>query len=98
MMMAPVTKPEPFAVMVKPASPAVAVCGLRNDSDEEEVWVVRLVLNSEQPPTSPSTTSDATSQLREYIRTRSSPSHACVTPGRRNSSENNPGAEETSDV
>jgi len=96
-MMAPETKPPPVAVMVKSVSPAFAVCGLRNVSVEVDVWIVKFVLNWEQPPASPDTTSAAIRQLREYIRTRSSPSHSCETPGRRNSCEYNPGAEETSD-
>jgi len=96
-MMAPETKPAPVAVMMKSESPAFAVWGLRNVRAEEDVWIVRFVLNWEQPPASPNTTSAAISQLREYIRTRSSLSHPCETPGRRKSCENNPGAEETSD-
>jgi len=96
-MMAPETKPPAVAVMVKLESPALAVCGLRNISSEDDVWIVKFVLNWEQPPASPNTTSAAISQLREYIRTRSSPSHPYETPGRRNSCEYNPGAEETSD-
>jgi hypothetical protein len=62
-----------------------------------DVWVVKFVLNWEHPPISPTTTSAPISRLREYIRTRSSPSHPCETPGRRKSCENYPGAEETSD-
>src|ERR1700675_1158941 len=96
-MIAPVTKPAPFAVMGTFESPAFAVWGLRNARTEEDVWVVKFVLNWEQPPTIPNTASDAISHLREYIRTRSSPSHPCETPGRRKSCEYNPGAEETSD-
>src|SRR6267378_3312752 len=71
-MMAPETKPPPVAVMVKLESPALAVCGLRNISSEDDVWTVKFVLNWEQPPASPNTTSAVISQLREYIRTRSS--------------------------
>src|SRR6266550_3670264 len=74
-MIAPETKPPPVAVMVKSESPAFAVWGLRNVSVEEDVWMVKFVLNCEQPPTSPNATSVAINQLREYIRTRSSPSH-----------------------
>jgi hypothetical protein len=96
-MMAPETKPPPVAVMVKSESPAFAVWGLRNVRTEEDVWIVKFVLNWEQPPASPITTSAAISHLREYIRTRSSPSHPRETPGRRNSCEYDPSAEETSD-
>jgi hypothetical protein len=95
--MAPVTKPAPFAVMVKSEPPAFAVWGLRNDRNEDDVWLVKFVLNWEQPPTKPDIASAAIIHLHEYIRTRSSPSHPCETPGRRKSCENNPRAEETSD-
>jgi hypothetical protein len=44
-MMAPVTKPLPFAVMVNPESPAVTAWGLRNVRVEEDVWLVKFVLN-----------------------------------------------------
>jgi len=99
-MIAPETNPAPFAVIGKPVegtAPTATEDGLRNVRTEEDVWVVKLVLNWEQPPASPNTTSAAISHLREYIRTRSSPSYPRETPGRRTSCENNPGAEETSD-
>jgi hypothetical protein len=41
---APVTNPEPLAVIVKPCEPTVAVLGLTNDNTDEEVWIDRLVL------------------------------------------------------
>jgi hypothetical protein len=99
-MIAPVTKPPPLAVIGKPVegtAPTAAEAGLRNMSVEDDVCVVKFVLNWEQPPTTPNTISATIRRLREYIRTRSSPSDPCETPGRRKSCENNPGAEETSD-
>ena len=42
---APETKPVPSAVIVKPPPPAVAVWGLKNVRVEEDVWMLRLVLN-----------------------------------------------------
>jgi hypothetical protein len=42
---APVTKPAPLTVMVKPDPPAATVLGLKNATEEVEVWSVRLVLN-----------------------------------------------------
>jgi len=99
-MIAPETKPPPFAVMGKPVEgtePTATEDGLRKNRTEEDVWEVKFVLNWEQPPPSPNTTSAPISHLREYIRTRSSPSHPCETPGRRKSCENYPGTEETSD-
>ena len=36
-MNAPVTKPAPVAVIVKLGPPAVAACGPRNDTEEEDV-------------------------------------------------------------
>src|SRR5229473_5934141 len=98
-MIAPETNPAPFAVIGKPVegtAPTATEDGLRNVRTEEDVWVVKLVLNWEQPPASPNITSAAISHLREYIRTRSSPSYPRETPGRRTSCENNPGAEEAS--
>ena len=97
---APGTNPAPFAVIVKPVegtAPAATEAGLRNVRTEVDVWFVKFVLNWEQPPTRPNTASAAIIHLREYIRTRSSPSHPCETPGRRKSCEYNPGAEEISD-
>lgn len=41
---APVVKPVPLAVMVKPWLPTVAVLGLTKVSTEEEVWMERFVL------------------------------------------------------
>jgi hypothetical protein len=41
---APVTNPEPFAVMVKPCAPTVAALGLTNARTEDDVWIERLVL------------------------------------------------------
>jgi hypothetical protein len=100
MIFAPEIKPAPPAVISNPVEgivPRSTEDGLRNVRTEEDVWVVKFVLNWEHPPASPATTSAPISQLREYIRTRSSPSHPCETPGRRKSCENYPGAEETSD-
>jgi hypothetical protein len=99
-MIAPVTNPMPFAVIGKPVegtAPTATDAGLRKVRNEVDVWVVKFVLNWEQPPASPTTTSATISHKREYIRTRSSPSYPRETPGRRTSCENNPGAEETSD-
>jgi hypothetical protein len=99
-MIAPGTKPPPFAFIGNPVEgtePTATEDGLRYDRAEVDVWVVKFVLNWEQPPASPATTSAPNSHLREYIRTRSSPSDPCETPGRRKSCENYPAAEETSD-
>jgi len=41
---APVVKPEPLAVIVKPCPPTVAVLGLRKERMEDDVWMERLVL------------------------------------------------------
>ena len=41
---APVAKPDPLAVIVKPCPPTVAVLGLTNVSVEEDVWMERFVL------------------------------------------------------
>ena len=41
---APVVKPEPFAVIVKPRPPTVAVLGLTKERMEEDVWMERFVL------------------------------------------------------
>jgi hypothetical protein len=41
---APVVKPDPLAVIVKPCPPTVAVLGLTKVSTEEEVWMERFVL------------------------------------------------------
>jgi len=41
---APVVKPVPLAVIVKPCPPTVAVLGLTNVSVEEDVWMERFVL------------------------------------------------------
>jgi hypothetical protein len=41
---APVVKPDPLAVIVKPWPPTVAVLGLTNVSVEEDVWMERFVL------------------------------------------------------
>jgi hypothetical protein len=41
---APVTNPEPVAVIVNPCAPTVAELGLTNVNTEEEVWMERLVL------------------------------------------------------
>jgi hypothetical protein len=41
---APVTKPEPLAVIVKPCPPTIAELGLTNVRTEEEVWIERFVL------------------------------------------------------
>jgi hypothetical protein len=69
---APEMNPVPLAVIVKPPPPTVAVWGLRNVSVDDDVWVVRLVLNSEQADASPHATNATISHLREHIRTRSS--------------------------
>jgi hypothetical protein len=86
-MIAPDTKPAPFAVMGKPVEgtvPAGTEEGLRNVRTEVEVWVVKFVLNWEHPPASPAITSATISHLREYIRTLSSP----IYPARRRAGEN----------
>jgi hypothetical protein len=44
-MIAPVTNPVPVATMGRSASPAFAVWGLKNVNVEEDVWVVKFVLN-----------------------------------------------------
>jgi hypothetical protein len=41
---APVVKPDPLAVMVKPVPPTGAELGLTKVNTEEEVWMERLVL------------------------------------------------------
>ena len=41
---APLTKPEPLAVIVKPCDPTGTVLGLTKVRIEEEVWMERLVL------------------------------------------------------
>jgi hypothetical protein len=41
---APVTKPPPLAVIVKPCPPTLAVLGLTKVSTEVEVWMERFVL------------------------------------------------------
>jgi len=41
---APVVKPEPLAVIVKPCPPTVAVPGLTKVNTEEDVWMERFVL------------------------------------------------------
>lgn len=69
---APETKPPPLAVIVKPCVPAVAALGLTNVSEEDDVWMERLVLYCEQAEASPQATSATISHLREHIRTRSS--------------------------
>jgi hypothetical protein len=43
-MSAPVAKPEPLAVIVKPCDPMVAVLGLTKESLEEDVCMERFVL------------------------------------------------------
>jgi len=43
-MIAPVVKPDPLAVIVKPCPPTVAELGLTKVSMEEEVWMERFVL------------------------------------------------------
>src|ERR1700680_1662531 len=79
---APVTKPDPLAVIVKPCPPALAVWGLTNVSLEEEVWMERFVLYWEQADASPHATNATISHLREHIRTRSSRATLAGTPGR----------------
>lgn len=73
---APVTNPLPLAVMGKPPDgtlPNVAVAGLRNVRNDEEVCVVKFVLYSLQPMPSPNTMMTAAiNQLREGIQERSS--------------------------
>jgi hypothetical protein len=61
-----------LAVIVKPWPPTTAVLGLTNASVEEDVWMERLVLYSEQADASPHATNATISHLREHIRTRSS--------------------------
>jgi hypothetical protein len=70
-MIAPVTKPPPLAVIVKPCAPAVAALGLTNVSTEEDVWMERFVLYWEQADANPQAMSATISHLREHIRTRS---------------------------
>lgn len=41
---APVMKPDPLAVIVKPWAPAVAELGLTKANIEEDVWMERFVL------------------------------------------------------
>jgi hypothetical protein len=75
---APETNPAPFAVIGKPVEGTALIgseAGLRNTRTEVDVWVVKFVLNWEQPAASPNTTSATISHLRENIRTRSSPSY-----------------------
>jgi hypothetical protein len=79
--------------MVNAGSPAFTVWGFKYATDEEDVWMVRFVLNWEQPPARPTTVSAAMSHLRETIRTRSPLNLRCKMPGQRKCRENNPGAE-----
>jgi hypothetical protein len=69
---APATKPEPLAVIVKLCVPTVAELGLTNDRTEDDVWMERFVLYCEQAEDSPHAKITRTNQLREHIRTRSS--------------------------
>jgi hypothetical protein len=43
-MIAPVVKPDPLAVIVKPGPPAVAEAGLTKLNTEVDVWIERFVL------------------------------------------------------
>jgi len=43
-MIAPVVKPAPLAVIVKPCPPTVAELGLTKVSTEDDVWMERFVL------------------------------------------------------
>jgi FAD synthase len=65
-------KPDPFAVIVKPCPPTVAVLGLTKERTEEEVCRERFVLYWEQAEASAHATNATMSHLRENIRTRSS--------------------------
>jgi hypothetical protein len=69
---APVVKPDPLAVIVKPCPPTVAVLGLTKERTEEEVCRERFVLYWEQAEASAHATNATMSHLRENIRTRSS--------------------------
>lgn len=65
----------PVAVICNPVDgtlPAGTEAGLKNCRNDEDVCVVKFVLNSEQPPASPNNASAAMSHLRETIRTLSS--------------------------
>jgi hypothetical protein len=86
----PETKPAPLTVIVKAGSPAFTVCGFKNDTDEEDVWIDKFVLNWEQPPVRPNTASVAINHLRENIRIRSPSNHSCEMPVLRQSCEINP--------
>jgi hypothetical protein len=83
----PETKPAPLTVIVNPASPAFTACGFKNDTDEEDVWTDKFVLNWEQPPVRPNTASVAINHLRENIRIRSPSNHSCEMPVLRQSCE-----------
>jgi hypothetical protein len=77
---APETKPVPFAVIVKLCDPTVAELGLTNVRVEEDVWMERFVLYCEQAEVSPHAISTRINHLREHIRTRSS---RATLPGQR---------------
>jgi len=62
-MSAPVTKRAPLTVIVKPDPPAIAVLGLKNATEEVDVWIVRLVLYWEHADASPHATNATTSHL-----------------------------------
>jgi hypothetical protein len=76
---APVVKPDPLAVIVKPGPPTSAELGLTKVSTEEDVWMERFVLYCEQAEASPQATNATISHLREHIRIRSS---RAILPGR----------------
>lgn len=104
-MNAPLTKPVPLAVIVKPCPPTGQVVGLTKVSVEEDVWTLRFVLYCEHADASVQSSSATPSHLWEPIRTRSltrqAPSRA-RTQARRPAGElgsrkrirNIPGAEE----
>ena len=69
---APVVNPAPLAVIVKDGSPTCAELGLMKVRTEEDVWMERLVLYSEQADARAHAATTTISHLREHIRTRSS--------------------------
>jgi hypothetical protein len=82
---APVVNPDPVAVIVKAGSPTSLELGLMKVRTEEEVWMERLVLYSEQADASAHAKNATISHLREHIRTRSSRAILPGTPGREES-------------
>src|ERR1019366_2888914 len=58
-----VTKPPPLTVIVRLGTPAATVLGLKYAMEEEDVWIVRLVLYCEHADASPHPTIASTSHL-----------------------------------